>query len=135
MQADENTQINGKEFKAYLNNYSDLLAPRVKPKDRAQGREGGAALLTLEERLSRPWLAGGSCCNLFPASSSPTAVSQHWPVIVVGALNTAKSPSLAALCVACAGKVSSDVEAIFSTVMQSSWPLSLPIALTKAARQ
>jgi hypothetical protein len=65
---DEAVQISGKEFKAHLSDYSDLVATRVRPKDRlallAVGHAGQPAIalqqpsVTLEERMARPWLAG-----------------------------------------------------------------------------
>jgi hypothetical protein len=57
---DEAVQISGKDFKAQLTDYSDLMATRVRPKDRlaGQGMHGLGPNVSLEERVARPWLAG-----------------------------------------------------------------------------
>lgn len=67
MLPDEAVQISGKDFKAQLTDYSDLMATRVRPKDRlaqlangqaGQGMHGLGPNVSLEERVARPWLAG-----------------------------------------------------------------------------
>lgn len=67
MLPDEAVQISGKDFKAQLTDYSDLMATRVRPKDRlaqlanvqsGQAMHGLGPYVSLEERMARPWLAG-----------------------------------------------------------------------------